>query len=704
MLGVDSYTKLLLHGDGGDVRDSSLLRKSIAVYGTVTSTTQHIVGPGSLFFDGVNDYLSLGDSTDWAFGSGDFSLESYVYFNALPGSGILYAFFSHLNTAADCWRFYVQNVSGTYRLRYYSKGLSNTMPINYAWLSLTTGQWYHVALVRTGTTFHAFIDGVIIATATGITGSNYDSGYTLTVGYTGDPTAYSSWYMDEVRLSKGIARWTEDFTPPTVGYCFDVAESVDAINLYDETSGDTDDVQVDASVVLLLHGEGNDGSTTVKDSSPSHKTVTALNNMQIDTAQHKFGGASILSDGKSDALRLADSDDWFLDTGDFTIDCWVRFSTVPANDEYQFILTQYASDASRYTFYVSKPSGIFKLNFASFGGSGNINISRNTPNFAANTWYHFAITRAGQSFKLFMNGAQLSTEYLSSNSIPNVSGYMYVGVRDSSLNQSIKGWIDELRIVKGKAVWTASFTPSTVPYGILEHSIEQLAVAEVLAPDPGLPSDALLTEDFTADDEQLAMSGEYLDGEIDEDLLLTATEIINSVNTVCYIASSFSLSAVDTVTTERGHVFTEDVTFSEDVIGQYKLRMDGAATFPLFSGAGHTGLGFNTGEMNFPVFEGVAYTGARSSNQEHPKFGLSGTMQIQYPFGQDAVHPKFSGTAAMTVGKVANGDADFPLFSGTGTMIGNPQVTGDVNFPVFGGNGGMSVGGRFANYVLRYVR
>ena len=79
-------------------------------------------------------------------------------------------------------------------------------------------------------------------------------------------------------------------------------------------------------------------------------------------------------------------------------------------------------------------------------------------------------------------------------------------------------------------------------------------------------------------------------------------------------------------------------------------------------------------------------------------------MQIQYPFGQAAKHPKFNGVAAMTVGKVANGDADFPLFSGTGTMIGNPQVTGDVNFPVFGGNGGMSVGGRFANYVLRYVR
>ena len=701
MLGVDSYTKLLLHGDGGDVRDSSLLRKSISVYGTVTSTTQHIVGPGSLFFDGVNDYLSFSDSTDWAFGSGDFSLESYVYFNALPGSGILYAFFSHLNTAADCWRFYVQNVSGTYRLRYYSKGLSNTMPINYAWLSLTTGQWYHVALVRTGTTFHAFIDGVIIATATGITGSNYDSGYALTVGYTSDPTAYSSWYMDEVRLSKGIARWTEDFTPPTVGYCFDVAESVDAINLYDETSGDTDDVQVDADVKLLIHSEGPDASTTFLDSSPSHKELTRTGTGQVDTAQFKFGSASMLLNGIS-SVYAADSDDWYFGTGDFTIDFWVRHSSLPSGTASQYYLSQYANASNYWWLRLYNNGGVFYIILTAVsGGSTLLNISRGLGTYVIDTWYHIALTRCGSSFKFYKNGQQLSTEYITTNSHPNIAANFSVGYYSS---KGIIGWIDEFRVVKGKAIWTASFTPSTVPYGILEHSIEQLAVAEVLAPDPGLLSDALLTEDFTADDEQLAMSGEYLDGEIDEDLLLTATEIINSVNTVCYIASSFSLSAVDTVTTERGHVFTEDVTFSEDVIGQYKLRMDGAATFPLFSGAGHTGLGFNTGEMNFPVFEGVAYTGARSSNQEHPKFGLSGTMQIQYPFGQDAVHPKFSGTAAMTVGKVANGDADFPLFSGTGTMIGNPQVTGDVNFPVFGGNGGMSVGGRFANYVLRYVR
>jgi len=707
-VGVDTYTKLLMHCEGTDAAttfiDGSSTHRTLTSSGTSAQidTAQFKFGAASGLFNA--GYVYAADSDDWHF-DGNFTIDLWVRHSSLPSSGSHQMYISQYVNTSTHWNFRISNIGGSYYLKYeFVNSGSAVISFISSAITITTGVWHHVALVRNGSIWNIYYDGVDVGGCTDAD-SLVNLASALYVGSWGASGGYYLYgWVDEVRISKGIARWTEGFTPPTEAYSLDADEITDSLASHIEFGGDTTDTEVDSSVVLLLHGEGNDGSTTVKDSSPSHKTVTALNNMQIDTAQHKFGGASILSDGKYDALRLADSDDWFLDTGDFTIDCWVRFSTVPANDEYQFILTQYASDASRYTFFVSKLSGIFKLNFASFGGSGSIYISRNTPNFAANTWYHFAITRAGQSFKLFMNGAQLSTEYLSSNSIPNVSGYMYVGVRDSSLNQSIKGWIDELRIVKGKAVWTASFDVPTEAYAILDHHIEHVTSSEDLVPDPGLPTDADMTEDVSISDIFGFVAGEEYYGEIDEDIVLEDIVTPNVTYSYNFIDATtlFSGTVVDG-NASYGKLLTEDLTTADAVEGQYNITMWGSAQFPLFETAAYTGLGF-AGEANFPVFTGIAYAGARSSIQEIPKFGLSGTMQIQYPFGQAAKHPKFNGAAAMTVGKVANGDADFPLFSGTGTMIGNPQVTGDVNFPVFGGNGGMSVGGRFANYVLRYVR
>ena len=78
-----------------------------------------------------------------------------------------------------------------------------------------------------------------------------------------------------------------------------------------------------ASVSLLLSGNGINGSTSIIDSSPSPKTVTAFGNAQISTAQSKFGGASIAFDGVSDYLTVASSAGLTFGTGDFTIELWL---------------------------------------------------------------------------------------------------------------------------------------------------------------------------------------------------------------------------------------------------------------------------------------------------------------------------------------------------------------------------------------------
>lgn len=707
-LGIDTYTKLLMHCEGTDASttfiDGSPTHRTLTSKGSSAQidTAQYKFGAASGLFNA--GYVYAADSDDWYF-DGSFTLDLWIRHSSLPASGSHQMYLSQHVTTNTHWNFRISNTSGNYYLRYeFVNSGSSVASFASSYITIATGAWHHIALVRNGSAWDIYYDGVDVGGGTDAD-SLANLASSLYVGSWGSGGGYYFYgWMDEVRISKGIARWTGEFTPPEEAYWLEDSIT-DALTTHDEAAGDETDDEVDSTVKLLLHGEGADASTTIKDSSPSHLSGTALGNAQIDTAQKKFGGASILFDGTSDAVRFADSADWQFGTGDFTIDLWARFAAVPPNNQYMFLLTQYESDTSRFTFYISRPDGVFRLNFGAYFGGNTLNIARSLGTLVTDTWYHFAVTRAGQSVKLFVDGQQLSTEYLSSVDIGNINGYLYVGARDSLYSQCMNGWIDELRIVKGKAIWTASFTPPTAPYALLEHKIEELTTSEAFIPDPGLPTDADFTEIVNLSDTFDYIAGIEYFGEIDEDIALEDIVTPNVTYDYNFIdaTAQFSGSVVNG-NASYGKILTEALTAADTVEGQYNITMWGSAQFPLFETAAYTGLGFNSGDMNFPVFEGVAYTGARSSNQEHPKFGLSGTMQIQYPFGQDAIHPKFSGTAAMTVGKVVSGDANFPLFSGTGTMVGNPQLTGDIDFPVFGGNGGMSVGGRFANYVLRYVR
>lgn len=708
-VGVDTYTKLLIHGNGSDgattFRDASSGHKSISVVGSAqVDTAQSVFGGASIYLP-TNSCLTLADSADWYFGTGDFTIDCWVRYAGLPGDSVGAGYVGQIVSDSNYWFFGTWKDAGsTHKLRFaqFENG-SLTLFRQYSWATIATNTWYHVAVVRTGNTFIIFLNGVNVSQ-----GDDTDDVANFAAGlYIGRMTLsghYLNGWLDEVRVSKGIARWTTDFTPPTDAYWLEVDEVVEAVTTHDEASGDQDDTEVDSSTVLLLHGEGADASTTIKDSSATHRAVSVYGNAQIDTAQKKFGSASILFDGVSDAVYCADSDDWYLGTEDFTIDWWVRFSSLPAAGNYAYIIGQRVNDNNRWNLLINNNSGTYRM-ILTVRGSQSIDISRNFSSLSTETWYHMAITRAGSSFKMFLDGNQLSTEYITGNTIDNFNTVLTLGSRYSDYAWPLNGWLDEVRLIKGKAIWTASFTVPTTAYAILDHRIEHVTTSEDLVTDPGLPTDADFTDGFTTDDYLTLIAGLIYEGDIDEDILAGDTFTPNQVHTQALVDGTAQMgTTVVSGSAVYNKSITDALTTAETIDAQFNITMHGAATFPLFETAAYTGLGFNSGDMNFPVFEGIAYAGARSSIQEIPKFGLSGTMQIQYPFGQAAKHPKFSCAAAMTVGKVANGDADFPLFSGTGTMIGNPQVTGDVNFPVFGGNGGMSVGGRFANYVLRYVR
>lgn len=178
----------------------------------------------------------------------------------------------------------------------------------------------------------------------------------------------------------------------------------------------------------------------------SKKGITAVGNAQIDTAQSKFGGSSLLGDGTGDYLQLGTYSDLSL-TGDFTIECWYRIpGTVPA------ILPFYNSD---HLFYLTNDSGTAR--YAVFQGGANRLLTSSLGTVSANTWYHVAFVRSGSNITAYHNGTAInSSAWLGTigNTTPTIGLYS---------SYSLNGWIDEFRI-SNTARYTTTFTPSTTPF------------------------------------------------------------------------------------------------------------------------------------------------------------------------------------------------------------------------------------------------
>ena len=155
--------------------------------------------------------------------------------------------------------------------------------------------------------------------------------------------------------------------------------------------------------VLMLHFDGADAAVATKDAA-TDKAVTFVGTAQLDTAQSKFGGSSLLLDGDSDYVTLADSDDWNFGTGNFTIDFWVRFNDVTANTE--TICGQRVNAQNRWVFYFSGDDTTIFF-YAEIGEVAKAHYS-GTWAPSVNTWYHLALVRNGTALNIYVDGTALS--------------------------------------------------------------------------------------------------------------------------------------------------------------------------------------------------------------------------------------------------------------------------------------------------------
>ena len=201
-----------------------------------------------------------------------------------------------------------------------------------------------------------------------------------------------------------------------------------------------------SSVSLLLHGNGTNGSTTIIDSSPSPKTVTAVGNAQISTAQSLFGGASIALDGTGDLLRVASSSGLQIGTSDFTLELFA-YLTGRGNGfgSYFDFRTASQNQVNLTLTFLGTLGGRTNATIKLFVNGDVSIVGGDVP---LTTWTHTALCRASGSTRLFVGGEQFGSTYADNNNY--VSDIVRIGGNVSE-DSFINGYIDELRITKGIA-------------------------------------------------------------------------------------------------------------------------------------------------------------------------------------------------------------------------------------------------------------
>lgn len=221
----------------------------------------------------------------------------------------------------------------------------------------------------------------------------------------------------------------------------------------------------DNYTVSLLHFNGADAATTFTDE--AGKTWTASGNAQLDTAQSKFGGASLLLDGTTDYISTPDSADFNFSNGNFTLDFWFRAASTMDNFDTWFGIWNSTPANTNYIKFDYGTGGSIRLVVVAASVVVAEYTATSAQTFTAGTWYHLAVVRSGTSIYIFKDGSSLALTTgtaIGTSSLPDLSGAAVYGSDRANAGRDINGHIDEARISKGIARWTAAFTPPSIEY------------------------------------------------------------------------------------------------------------------------------------------------------------------------------------------------------------------------------------------------
>ena len=391
-------TKLLLLGD---TTDSSSQEHSLTFSGGAASTAKFTNG---LQFDGTGNHtgneqsIEIPTSSDFAFGTDDFTIEFWAYKNADGGEGWDIVLGTASEAAGNTNGWFVEWSNARGFTFYDSTANTHIVTLDTNPLDST---WHHIAIVRNSGTVKLYLDGTEEDSATH--NASIQAAHPLKIGSSGNGRNSFNGFIDNVRISKS-ARYTSNFT------------AVDEIGVSDKSSG-------------------------------SH-SVTLMGDAATSSTEKKFGTHSLYFPADNDYVSIADHSDFhFGANGDFTVECWFKIPDITG------FLAQYLwikHDSGTYAKFAMQlmTNGTLRLLVADTGDSAYAVVAATSGHDPVddNEWHHCALTRESGTTKIWIDG----TERMSTTDSydPSFSGQNYNigGLPVNDWFGMANGYVDDFRI------------------------------------------------------------------------------------------------------------------------------------------------------------------------------------------------------------------------------------------------------------------
>ena len=409
------------------------------------TSTEVFETTGSVQFDGVNGTnLQISNSTDIQLGSGtNWTIEFWAL---RPDAFVDYDVIIGKGNGSGTYEWFVEGFAdGAVDILYSANGTTTWTGQHEILSSMNLNQWYHFALVRNGTSFKAYIDGIETFSTAGF--NIYAGTGDLHIGgYGGAAAQDPPIFISNVRIVNGVSIYTENFTPPTR------------------------ELEVIPNTVLLACQ-----STTKADEEKTGKTITVNGNAVANeltpgllTSVVKSGGSSAITgsvefDGSGDYLSVTPTDDFELGSDDFTIEAWVYSRNWKAAFANMIFSKGNSSSTSTEYYSLQATQTAGRVQFFWRSGSALLDGS-NTRNLSTDSWNHVAVTRSGDTFSLYINGILDDTATSSTTLTTGVTGGVLIGGQSydpTNNDRVLTGNISNLRVIKGTALYTQDFIPPT---------------------------------------------------------------------------------------------------------------------------------------------------------------------------------------------------------------------------------------------------
>lgn len=193
------------------------------------------------------------------------------------------------------------------------------------------------------------------------------------------------------------------------------------------------------------------------------RTITANGNAQVDTAQSKFGGSSLLLDGTGDYLSIDGDIGDLIDDDDYTVECWFRINSAETGAAY--LISNRRTTFGSFGWVLSARMDLAGDPLEMFvpGYSGLTGQLLRAGSISANTWYHAAAVKNGTDLKLYLDGTEISTLSLSGGTYAAAgNNELRIGSNGAAVTDT-NGHIDEVRI-SNSARYTANFSVPTAAF------------------------------------------------------------------------------------------------------------------------------------------------------------------------------------------------------------------------------------------------